>query len=113
MPDIMIEPKLFLVPVGPENEHQQTIDGRSPIGPCWGLTDGNNLVKGCGSGPGDLCLFIRARSKFAAATVYRLGVIERLFRDPELAGQLYKIQHHYSMGAPWADLACPIMPMPF
>ena len=91
-------PRMFPVPVGVENEHQRTIEGQSPIGPCWGFTDGNYLANTTRTNQGDVLLFVRARSKTAAASIYRLAVVEHLFRNPQLAGQLYKTQHNYSMG---------------
>lgn len=96
MSDVDAGPKLFLVPVGRENEHQRTIDGKSPVGSCWGFTDGNYLAGR--TKQGDMLLFIRAGSKAAPATIYRLGLVEQSSKNPDLASQLYKIQHNYSMG---------------
>ena len=67
--------RLFLIPVGKENEHQRTIDGTLParvllhsslttLLPCWGVTDGNYLVRnGLKAERGDILAFIRAQSK--------------------------------------------------
>ena len=96
MSDVAAGPKVFLVPVGRENDHQRTIDGESPVGPCWGFTDGNHLAGRIKEG--DMLLFIRAGSHRSPATIYRLGLVEQSTKNPDLASQLYKTQHNYNMG---------------
>lgn len=101
--------RLFLVPVGQENEHQHTIDGHLPANvlptatalaclPCWGLTDGNYLVKHSAKVQvGDVLAFIRAQHKKQPAYVHRLAVVDGIARDP-IASELYKVSHDYNMG---------------
>ena len=72
---------LFLIPVGQENTHQQTIDGLLPADvvpsastsallPCWGVTDGNYLVKNkVRAQAGDIFALIRAQHKKRATGV--------------------------------------------
>ena len=98
--DITAPPKLklFLVPVGAANDHQRTIDGLSPVGACWGCTDGSQLVQLEQEETGSVLVFIRAMTRVSAAHVYRLGEVESCYRDPQLAGTLYKTQHTYNMG---------------
>lgn len=101
--------RLYLVPVGPEHEHLRTLDGKLPgnanptvkttgMLPCWGVTDGNILVRSGGAEPGDVLAFIRAQSKGHPATVHRLAILSSMTRDAEAASQLYKEQHSYHMG---------------
>lgn len=110
--------RLFLVPVGPENEHQRTIDGALPgdvppntsasrLLPCWGVTDGNYLVKTqLRAEAGDVFAFIRARSKDKSAYVHRLAVLDCLVRDEAAAKTLYKLQHDYNMGRSTSFVGC-------
>lgn len=102
--------RLFLIPVGQENTHQQTIDGLLPADvlpspsasallPCWGVTDGNYLVKTkVRAQAGDIFALIRAQHKGQRAYVYRLAVVEKLVRDPSACAELYKLSHDYNMG---------------
>ena len=102
-------PRLFLVPVGQENEHQHTIDGHLPASvlpnaailaslPCWGVTDGNYLVKPSANvQAGDVLAFIRAQHKKQPAYVHRLAVVDGMRRD-SIASLLYKASHDYNMG---------------
>ena len=103
--------RLLLIPVGQENTHQHTIDGNLPAGvapcaststllPCWGVTDGNYLVKNkVRAQAGDIFALIRAQHKGQRAYVYRLAVVDTLVRNPSACGELYKISHDYNMGS--------------
>ena len=102
--------RLFLIPVGKKNAHQNTIDGRLPEGvplhtpaakllPCWGVTDGNYLVRNhIRAEPGDVFAFIRAKSTGQAAYVHRLAVLDSLVRNEAAANELYQMRHDYNMG---------------
>ena len=102
--------RLFLIPIGKENPHQHTIDGKLPTGvplhttaskllPCWGVTDGNYLVKNhLRAEAGDVFAFIRAKSAGQAAYVHRLAVLDSFVRDEAAASDLYQLKHNYSMG---------------
>lgn len=102
--------RLFLIPVGQESTHQQTIDGLLPADvvpsastpallPCWGVTDGNYLVKNkVRAQAGDIFALIRAQHKGQRAYVHRLAVVEELVRDPPVCAELYKVSHDYNMG---------------
>ena len=102
--------RLFLIPIGKENPHQHTIDGKLPTGvplhttaskllPCWGVTDGNYLVKNqLRAEAGDVFAFIRAKSAGQTAYVHRLAVLDSFVRDKAAASDLYQLKHNYSMG---------------
>ncbi len=102
--------RLFLIPIGKENPHQHTIDGKLPTGvplhttaskllPCWGVTDGNYLVKNqLRAEAGDVFAFIRAKSAGQTAYVHRLAVLDSFVRDEAAASDLNQLQHNYSMG---------------
>ncbi len=102
--------RLFLIPIGKENPHQDTIDGKLPTGvplhttaskllPCWGVTDGNYLVKKrLRAEAGDVFAFIRAKSAGQTAYVHRLAVLDSFVRDEAAASNLHQLQHNYSMG---------------
>ena len=101
---------LFLIPIGRENEHQRTIDGLLPakvspsavtsaLLPCWGVTDGNYLVKNrVRAQAGDVFALIRAQQKGQTAYVHRLAVVEKIVRDTSACAELYKTSHDYNMG---------------
>lgn len=102
--------RLFLIPIGKENPHQRTIDGKLPTGvplhtpaskllPCWGVTDGNYLVRHqLRAEAGDVLAFIRAKSTGQTAYVHRLAVLDSFVRDEAAASDLYQLQHNYNMG---------------
>ena len=110
---------LFLVPIGQENEHQRTIDGLLPgevvpsaatsaLLPCWGVTDGNYLVKNkVRAQAGDVFALIRAQCRGQAAYVHRLAVVEKLVRDSSACAELYKVSHDYNMGRIHTPLLLP------
>jgi len=102
--------RLFLIPIGKGNPHQHAIDGKLPTGvplhttaskllPCWGVTDGNYLVKNqLRAEAGDVFAFIRAKSAGQTAYVHRLAVLDSFVRDEAAASDLYQLKHNYSMG---------------
>ncbi|DBA70073.1 TPA: hypothetical protein ACH3X2_012239 [Trebouxia sp. C0005] len=102
--------RLFLIPIGKENPHQRTIDGKLPTGvplhtpaskllPCWGVTDDNYLVRHqLRAEAGDVLAFIRAKSTGQTAYVHRLAVLDSFVRDEAAASDLYQLQHNYNMG---------------
>ena len=101
--------RLYLVPIGPENEHQRTLDGELPeavaastelsvLLPCWGVTEGNLMARTGGAHAGDGLAVIRAESKYQPAIVHRLAVLGGLARNAQAAGRLYTQQHNYHMG---------------
>ena len=101
--------RLLLIPVGKENPHQHTIDGKLPTGvplhttaskllPCWGVTDGKYLVKNrLRAEARDVFAFIRAKSAGQTAHVHRLAVLDSFVRDEAAASDLYQLKHNYSM----------------